>query len=350
MLVALISIPVVFLIVWVATRRWIARPLDEAVVLASRVAGGDFTTHIESRTHDEIGQLMRALADMVGKLGRTIAEVRHAATAVAGDATQLRESSDSVAQGSNQQSDAASGMAAAVEQMTASIGMIVEHAEQAHAISQESQEVSRESSATIQSAVAAMTHIAETVRQASEAIEQLGRESEEISNIVRVIKDIADQTNLLALNAAIEAARAGEQGRGFAVVADEVRKLAERTGTATSEIGAMIDAIQQETSTVVATMQAGGDKVVHGVKLADDAAAALDKIKAQAMETVESVNAIAAATREQQAASSDIARNVERIAQMTEDNGRSAGETAESARHLDELATALQGRVARFTL
>ena len=134
------------------------------------------------------------------------------------------------------------------------------------------------------------------------------------------------------------------------MVADEVRQLAERNGAATSEIGAMIDAIQQETSTVVETMQSGGEKVVHGVKLADDAAAALEKIKAQAMETVESVNAIAAATREQQAASTDIARNVERIAQMTEENGRSAGETAESARHLDELASNLQGRVARFTL
>ncbi len=348
MLVALISIPVVFFIVWVATRRWIARPLDEAVALASRVAGGDFTTHIESRTHDEIGQLMRALADMVGKLGRTIAEVRHAATAVAGDATQLRESSDSVAQGSNQQSDAASGMAAAVEQMTASIGMIVEHAEQAHAISQESQEVSRESSATIQSAVAAMTHIAETVRQASEAIEQLGRESEEISNIVRVIKDIADQTNLLALNAAIEAARAGEAGRGFAVVADEVRKLAERTAKSTHEISDMIGRIQHGTQNAVRNMNLGVEQVAEGVRVAAEADQAIERIREGSTRVSNAVTTISEAIREQNAASASIAQGLERIADMTERNTREAEQSARAAEELSTVATQLRGTVEQF--
>jgi methyl-accepting chemotaxis protein len=234
--------------------------------------------------------------------------------------------------------------------MTVSIGQVAEHAQEAAAIADKSSALAREGESIVRAASSEMNSIAQSVRHGSELVETLNRRSAEISTIVRVIKDIADQTNLLALNAAIEAARAGEQGRGFAVVADEVRKLAERTGSATSEIGSMIEAIQRETSSVVETMQAGGDKVVQGVKLADEAAAALEKINAQTMEAVQSVNAIASATREQQAASSDIARNVERIAQMTEESGAAAHHNADSATSLERLASGLQSRVARFKL
>jgi methyl-accepting chemotaxis protein len=333
---------------------WVTRsltgPLSDALGVARRIAAGRLDQGIDVKGRDEVGQLVHALSEMQSDLRGMISEVAHGASDLSGSARRFSGSASESMSRVHTHSETTSATAAAVEQMTVSIGQVAEHAQEAAAIAGRSSDLAAEGEAIVRAASSEMNSIADSVQHGSRLVETLNKRSAQISSIVKVIKDIADQTNLLALNAAIEAARAGEQGRGFAVVADEVRKLAERTGTATSEIGAMIDAIQHETSTVVETMQAGGDKVVHGVKLADDAAAALEKIKAQALETVESVNAIAAATREQQAASTDIARNVERIAQMTEENGRSAGEAADSARQLDELASNLQGRVARFTL
>jgi methyl-accepting chemotaxis protein len=283
------------------------------------------------------------LRAMIGGVAQSAAEVSTAASQLACAAVESNARAQVC-------SEVTGSTAAAIEEMTASIGQVAEHAQDAAAIAGRSSQLAREGEAIVRAASGEMRSIAQSVKHGSDLVETLNRRSGEISSIVKVIKDIADQTNLLALNAAIEAARAGEQGRGFAVVADEVRKLAERTGGATSEIGAMIEAIQQETASVVATMQSGGDKVAKGVKLADDAAAALEKINAQTLEAVAGVNAIAAATREQQAASSDIARNVERIAQMTEEGGASSNHNADSARHLERLSAGLQTRIARFTL
>lgn len=338
----------------IAFAYWVTRsltsPLADALGVARRIASGRLDQAIEVKGKDELGQLLQALSEMQADLRSMISEVARGASDLSSSASRFSEVASQSISRVNIHTETTGATAAAVEQMTVSIGQVAEHAQEAAAIAVRSSELAREGEAIVRAASSEMNSIADSVQHGSRLVETLNKRSAQISSIVKVIKDIADQTNLLALNAAIEAARAGEQGRGFAVVADEVRKLAERTGTATSEIGSMIDAIQQETSTVVETMQTGGDKVVQGVKLADDAAAALEKIKAQALEAVESVNAIAAATREQQAASSDIARNVERIAQMTEENGTAAGENAESARHLDELASGLQARVGRFTL
>ena len=348
MLVALLFVPLVFAIVWIAARRWIARPLAEAVTVANRVADGDFTTRIESRSSDEIGELMRALASMIKRLGGTINDVHQAASAVAGDAGQLKSSAGRVAQSSGQQSDAASGMAAAVEEMTSSIEMIVQHAAEALNISNHSQEVSQESSATIQQTVSAMNQIADTVRQASETIERLGQESEEISKIAQVIKDIANQTNLLALNAAIEAARAGEAGRGFAVVADEVRKLAERTAASTHEIDEMIGRIQQGTRSAVFNMNQGVAQVASGVELAAAANAAIERISRGSARVSEAVATISDAIREQSTASANVAQGLEKIADMTERNTCDAQQSAAAAEELDSVAARLRGTVEQF--
>jgi len=330
--------------------RSLTRPLASALGVAQGIASGRLDQSIEDDGKDEVGQLMQALSNMQTELRAMISEVASRASDLSSSASRYSATASQSISRVHAHTETTGATAAAVEQMTVSIGQVAEHAQEAAAVAGRSSDLASEGEAIVRAASSEMNSIADSVQHGSRLVETLNKRSAQISSIVKVIKDIADQTNLLALNAAIEAARAGEQGRGFAVVADEVRKLAERTGTATSEIGLMIEAIQQETSTVVETMQAGGDKVVQGVKLADEAAAALDKIKAQALEAVESVNAIAAATREQQAASSDIARNVERIAQMAEENGTAAGENAESARHLNELASGLQQRVARFTL
>jgi methyl-accepting chemotaxis protein len=350
----MITLGVLAVVSGIAFAWWITRsltsPLAAALGVARRIAAGRLDRSIEVGGKDEVGQLMQALADMQSELRGMISEVAQGASELSSSSSRFAAAAAESMSRVQVHTETTSATAASVEEMTASIGHVAEHAQEAAAIAGRSSELASEGEAIVRAASGEMNSIAESVQHGSKLVETLNRRSAQISSIVKVIKDIADQTNLLALNAAIEAARAGEQGRGFAVVADEVRKLAERTGTATSEIGSMIDAIQQETSSVVETMQAGGDKVVHGVKLADDAAAALEKIKNQTLEAVESVKAIAAATREQQAASSDIAQNVERIAHMTEESGAAAGETAESARHLEQLASVLQARVARFTL
>ena len=200
----------------------------------------------------------------------------------------------------------------------------------------------------VQGAAAEMSKIADSVNQSSHFIERLGEHSNQISAIVNVIKEIADQTNLLALNAAIEAARAGEQGRGFAVVADEVRKLAERTARSTEEITAMIGSIQDGTQHAVASMQEGSARVIEGVAMANRAGESMSQISSGANQVISAVSDISSALREQSTASNQVAQNVERIARMTEENSVAANEIAEEAQQLESLAGALENAVSRF--
>lgn len=348
MQMTLLLIPVVLALVWVATRRWVTKPLNEAVAVANKVAEGDFTMRIEAKSNDEIGALVRAQSTMVEQLGKTIRDVRGAASSVAADAGQLANAAEHVASSSTMQSNAAADMAVSVEQMSASIDMIAQHAAEALTVSTESETESRSSALVIERAVAAMNDIAETVRRSSGAIEQLGRESQEISAIVNTIKDIADQTNLLALNAAIEAARAGEQGRGFAVVADEVRKLAERTSTSTHEISEMIARIQENTQNAVGNMNLGVDQVSSGVELAAEATAAIERIHDGAVRVSQAVSGINTAISEQSIATTSVAQGLEKIAHMTERNNVEAQETAQSAEGLQSIASRLQAAVQVF--
>jgi methyl-accepting chemotaxis protein len=239
-------------------------------------------------------------------------------------------------------------MAAAVEEMTVSIDQVSEHAREAQSISQSSSELSTRGSDVILKVVEDMRGIAETVHESSAIIEGLGKQSDQIYSIVQAIKEIADQTNLLALNAAIEAARAGEQGRGFAVVADEVRKLAERTTRSTEEIAAMIQKIQGGTKQAVASMEVGVERVNQGVSLAGQAGDAIRQIQSGAQRVGVAVTDISAALKEQSIASSEIARHVEQVAQMSDENHTATQDNAQSALHLEELAMSLQGAVERF--
>lgn len=348
LLLTLLLIPIIISLVWILSRRWIALPLRNAVNQANQVADGDFTVCSTVYSRDEIGALMKAQYNMSERLGQTINDVRDAACSVASDATQLTSAAGRVAQGSSEQSDAASSMAAAVEQMSTSIDMIADHAHSALVVSSEAQEVSLNSSQTIHQAVNAMNNIADTVRNSSEAIQQLGRESQEISTIACTIKDIADQTNLLALNAAIEAARAGEQGRGFAVVADEVRKLAERTSKSTHEISRMIVSIQSGTQNAVNNMNVGVEQVANGVHLAAEANEAIKRIHDNAVKVSEAVSSISAAIREQSTATTSVAQGLEQIARMTERNNADAQDTARSAVALQAVAGRLHESVEVF--
>jgi len=255
-----------------------------------------------------------------------------------------------VSAGSEQQSEAASNMAAAVEEMTVGIEEIASSASSAEGISAESGRLPSDGGAVVARTVEEMERIAVSVRESASVIQDLGDQSARISTIVNSIKEIADQTNLLALNAAIEAARAGEAGRGFAVVADEVRKLAERTAKATDEITGMVTAIQKGTDRAVETMQGGVIRVQEGVVLAGQAGHSMDQIREGASQVVRAITDISQALREQGTASTDIARNVERIAQMAEQNSNAVRDTAGTARRLENLAQQLRAEVSHFRI
>jgi len=200
----------------------------------------------------------------------------------------------------------------------------------------------------VQSTISEINKIADSVSRSSEVIHTLGEQSTRISSIVNVIKEIADQTNLLALNAAIEAARAGEQGRGFAVVADEVRKLAERTSLSTKEIATMIDAVQHGMQSAVVRMAEGREQVGAGVQMAAKTGESMSRVQVATHQVINVVEDISTALREQSSASSQIAQNVEKIAQMTEENSAAISEVSRSANHLEQLAVALKSSVGHF--
>ena len=317
---------------------------------ARDLASGNLRTRIDFSAHDELRLVAEQFNDMAGSFADVIGKVQSGADDVSGAAEVLANSASRVSHGSEQQSEAASSMAAAVEEMTVGIEEIASSASAAEGISSASGRLSAEGGSVVAKTVAEMERIATSVRDSATVIQNLGDQSARISTIVSSIKDIADQTNLLALNAAIEAARAGESGRGFAVVADEVRKLAERTAKATGEITGMVAAIQNGTGRAVETMQDGVVRVQEGVVLAGAAGTSMGQIHAGATQVVGAVADISAALREQGAASTEIARNVERIAQMAEQNSAEVRETAETAHRLESLAQKLRDEVSHFRI
>ncbi|MCK6389969.1 MAG: methyl-accepting chemotaxis protein [Azonexus sp.] len=346
--VALLILVVLAVTILLATRRWITQPLAAALQVTERVAAGDLTQHIEAKSGDEIGQLLRALDTMSRDLRRMVKEVEAGIGGLASDAQRLSRASARVAGASGEQSNAATAMAATVEEMTASIQQVAQHAAHCRALAVGSIEVSDSGMAVINAAIAGMGRIAETVVASAQSVDLLGSQSQEISHIVNVIREIAEQTNLLALNAAIEAARAGEAGRGFAVVADEVRKLAERTTQSTAEITRMIDGIQNGANTAVDRMRTGQSQVNDGVKLASDAGGRIGAIKQGADDVGLAVAGISDALSEQNVANQDIARNVEQIAEQAESNHAQAMATADTARAMEALAEQLRASIARF--
>jgi methyl-accepting chemotaxis protein len=328
--------------------RSITRPLHAAVQIAGRIAQGDLTSPIQTEGTDETAALMRSFSEMQGSLRELVGEINSGVEQMSSATTELAAAASQVSAASDNQSEAAASMAASVEQMTVSINHISERASDTQTVSTQTGDLSREGAAVVRRSADEMEQIADSVNQSAESVRRLGEQSKEIAHIVSVIKDIADQTNLLALNAAIEAARAGEQGRGFAVVADEVRKLSEKTAGSTSEIAGMIDAIAAGTQEAVGTMERGVTKVGAGVALAREAGESINRIEAGSGRVLEAVNDISGALREQSQASNDIAKHVERIAQMSEENSIAVKETANASHSLERLAGALQRSISRF--
>ena len=343
-LIFLITSSLVFLLA-----RSITRPLSQMQTTMAEVErSGDFTRRIEIDSQDEVGMTAKSFNELIGSLQTALRQILDSVAKVSEAARGLSASSAEVSARSAQQSEAASAMAATVEQVTVSINHVSTNANDALDISRRSGELSSQGGDVIHDAANEMMQIADTVRETSVAIETLGQQSSKISSVVQVIKEVADQTNLLALNAAIEAARAGEQGRGFAVVADEVRKLAERTSRATEEISNMIGAVQHSAQAAVSSMNGAVSKVGGGVALAQKAGDSINHIKEGAGRVTEVVSDISASLNEQSTASNDLARHVEKVAQMTEENSAAAAHTASAANSLEELADAMRVAVGRF--
>ena len=318
-----------------------------AVEIMRRVADGDLTASVGNAPK---GSLLAALDDMVKSLRDLMTQLTANANQLVSNAEKIKHASTEVSKAADHQTDATSAMAAAIEELTVSSTHISDSARDTENDSRNAMTLSAEGTQRVGQATIAIQKIATTVTDASGRIRALEERAKQVSSIANVIKDIAGQTNLLALNAAIEAARAGEQGRGFAVVADEVRKLAERTSSATTEIEQMIQGIQSDTVGAVEAMSAALPEVEQGVLLANHASESLRGIEDGAGRTLERIGDVASATREQSVASTSIAQRVEEIAQMVEETTITIRGTADAADHLEQIAQQLKQQVGRFKL
>ena len=334
----------------VIASRNISTPIGKLVLQVSRVAEGDLTGRIDHDSDDETGQLSDAFNAMVANLKGVIGKVLETSCQVAASATQLRSEAQRVASDSEEVVGQAGTMATASEEMAATSADIARNCTLAAHNSQQANDAARSGASVIEATVAGMNRIADRVRESAQTVEGLGARSDQIGAIVGTIEDIADQTNLLALNAAIEAARAGEQGRGFAVVADEVRALAERTTKATREIGDMIKAIQQETRGAVLAMEEGVKEVARGTADAARSGQALQDILDTIGSVTVQVNQIAVAADQQTSTTDQISHNILQINDSVHDTARGAQETTSAAIRLTGVADELQTVVRKFRL
>ena len=318
-----------------------------AMEVSRRIAAGDLSTHVQVE-HAGQDSLMASIKLMQEQLANLIRKVLDNAEQVSCSAAELAVASHQVSASAARQSDDTVSVAASIEELTTSIEMVAGNAQDAEQIASESGRRSDQGAVQVKDATDEMMRIAQNVNETAQQMATLSEQSLQIGSIANVIKEVADQTNLLALNAAIEAARAGEQGRGFAVVADEVRKLAERTTNSAQEISSMIASIQGNTDQASATMQQGNQRVTEGVALAGRAGESMRLISEGSRGVVNAVTDISNSLREQRTTSSDITRRIEHIAHMTEETSTTVSQVAATAGHLKAMADELKLAVSGF--
>ncbi|CRM60387.1 MULTISPECIES: methyl-accepting chemotaxis protein [Pseudomonas] len=331
---------------------WLLRsklqPLSDLVRQAEALGAGDLSARLNVSSHDEIGQLARSFNQMGEALSTMVSHIRKAAEEVNSRAQALSGLSGGAYDGMEQQSGEITSMAGAVEEFSATSLNIADNMGATERLAQENAQQTRIGRNSMQEASSSLEHIATALNSTASVINTLGQRSQEIGGIVGVITSIAEQTNLLALNAAIEAARAGEQGRGFAVVADEVRNLASRTREATDEISGMIQSIQKETGNAISTMEHGNALMQEGLSRNADVASALARIDEQSRSAGQQFAAITTATQEQSSTATLLSSNLQSIALANSEQREVVSNLAITAKELETLAAGLRHEVDRF--
>ncbi|MGE5315019.1 MAG: methyl-accepting chemotaxis protein [Acidobacteriota bacterium] len=325
-------------------------PVKEGSDVLEEMSKGNLTVRMKGEYKGD----HRIIKDSINLLGESLntamSDVAEAVAATASASNEISSSTEEMAAGAEEQMQQGAEVSAAVSEMTKTIMETTMNASRAADTAKRSGENAKEGGRVVAETILGMNRIADVVTRSAETVQALGKSSDEIGEIIQVIDDIADQTNLLALNAAIEAARAGEQGRGFAVVADEVRKLAERTTKATKEIAGMIKQIQKDTSSAVESMQQGREEVERGRELADKAGVSLKEIIGGAEQVVDTITQVAAASEEQSSAAEQIGKNIEAITNVTNESASGTQQIARAAEDLNRLTQNLHALLQQFVV
>jgi twitching motility protein PilJ len=323
------------------------RSVTDFLTIVSQIARGDLTLRGKV-TNDALGNVVDSVNYMLDNFSKVLERVRKAAVDVQSSANDILVASEEMANGATQQDQEITNTSSAVEELTVSMKQVSNNAEASAEAARRALDAAEQGNRSVRDTLEGMQRIRASVQATAKKIKSLGDRSLEISEIINVINDITEQTNLLALNAAIEAARAGEAGRGFAVVADEVRKLAEHSRTATKDIAALIKAIQAETNEAVVVMEEGTKEVEVGARLADQAGKALDAISSVVRQSAELVQEISLASKQQVRGTEGVANAMQIISNITRQTSQGARQTARTVEQLVKLSEQLNEALSQF--